>query len=230
MEIGVPFRTLGDAEVAAAVAAVKEIDDATWTRYPVREGLLAGGDHGTSTHSIVLKYNFVPYYNNGRFPNLRAKLEAWCEFSKIPVGPIMPVVESANDLGEINVFPQWHDYAPLIQPIVNRAVSFVATATGVVTRIALVRMLPNTHIGSHVDHQEMAKRAHRIHVPLISPAGVEYKIDGKKLIMKVGKVYDFNNLRNHSVRNKAKRPRVNLMIDYLPNPGTALDHSLPPLR
>jgi hypothetical protein len=172
----------------------------------------------------------VPYKNNGRFPSLSTKIEAWCEFSKIPFEAIMPVVETSNDLGEVNVFPQWKEYAAFVEPLVVRAVSFIAAPGGVVTRIALVKMLPNSHIASHVDHQEMATRAHRIHVPLLSPPGVEYKIDGKKLIMKVGKIYDFNNRRNHSVRNKAKRPRVNLMIDYLPKPGPAPDHSLPPPR
>ncbi len=40
--------------------------------------------------------------------------------------------------------------------------------------------------------------------------------------MQVGYAYDFNNRKRHSVRNKARRPRVNILIDYLPDPKVAV--------
>ncbi len=36
--------------------------------------------------------------------------------------------------------------------------------------------------------------------------------------MKIGRVYDFNNRWRHSVQHNGKRPRINLFIDYYPNP------------
>ena len=60
---------------------------------------------------------------------------------------------------------------------------------------------------------------YRLHVPLTSSPRVEYKVGHKKFHMKIGRVYDFNNRWRHSVRHKGKRPRINLFIDYYPNPG-----------
>ena len=87
------------------------------------------------------------------------------------------------------------------------------------TRLALVFLAPGGYIKPHDDGQHMAHKAHRLHVPLTASPGVEYKIGGKKFHMKFGRVYDFNNRWRHSVRHKGKRPRINLFIDYYPNPG-----------
>lgn len=228
MDIGVPYKLLGPVDVKAASAFVESLPDPCWSRNRFRQDLLASRVHSTSTRAIPLIHNFVPYQLPWRRRTMRELFLEWCKQESLDPEPLMPEVIHRNDQGEVNAFPQWEMLKPIIGPVVDQAISYIQTARGVLTRVALVEMVPGGRIDSHVDGQPMASRAHRLHVPLISPPGVEYKIDGKKLKMQVGKVYDFNNRKNHSVRNKAKRRRVNILIDYLPDPGPAIHHALPP--
>ena len=115
--------------------------------------------------------------------------------------------------------PEWLRYREVLGPLVEQVVAPLKTPFGVITRLALVRLNPGGHILPHTDGHAMALKAHRIHVPLTSSPAVEYKIGGRKLAMRAGHAYDFNNRVRHSVRNKGKRPRVNLFVDYYPNPG-----------
>ncbi len=114
-----------------------------------------------------------------------------------------------------------------MEPAVNEAVSYVRTATGIVTRVALVWMGPGAYLKPHIDMQQMAGKAHRLHAPILSSPGVVYKVGKKKFTMKVGRVYDFNNRIRHSVRHTGRLPRVNLFIDYYPNPS---QYVRPPLE
>ena len=82
-----------------------------------------------------------------------------------------------------------------------------------------MRLRAGGNIAPHIDAHAMAAKAHRIHVSLSSSPSVEYKIGGKKYVMQLGHAYDFNNRLRHSVRNKSKRHRINLFVDYYPQPG-----------
>lgn len=228
MDIGVPYRVLGPVDAKAAAAYVDALPDEAWTRNRFRQELLAAGPHRMCTRAIPLKHNFVPYGRPWLRRSMRELFLEWCKQEGVDPAELMPEVETVNDQGEVNVFPQWREFQALIEPVVEQAIAPVRTPTGVVTRIALVEMAPGGRIDPHVDGQEMAARAHRIHVPLVSPPGVEYKIGGRKLKMQVGKAYDFNNRLQHSVRNRSKRRRINILIDYLPDPGVPVAHPMPP--
>jgi hypothetical protein len=85
-------------------------------------------------------------------------------------------------------------------------------------RIALVALNPHAEILPHVDGQPYAYVCHRLHVPLTGSGDVRYKIAKKKFSMKPGRVYDFNNRVVHSVKNAGGARRVNLFVDYYPDP------------
>ena len=114
----------------------------------------------------------------------------------------------------------------MIEPLVEQSIRKFKTPHGVVTRIALVRLRAGDKIAPHVDGHFMATKSHRIHVPLSPSQNIEYKIDGRKCEMQLGHAYDFNNRTRHSVRNNGKRPRINLFIDYYPNPGLVISNPL----
>ncbi len=69
----------------------------------------------------------------------------------------------------------------------------------------------------HVDDQKLAEVTHRIHVCLSNTPGCIYKIDGHHFSMSPGGVYDFNNKVKHGVENRDHAPRLNLMLEVLPN-------------
>lgn len=228
MDIGVPYRILGRVDVAAAVALVRDLPDSVWEGNRFRQEVLSAGPHRSCTRAILLKYNWVPWQFPWRVKTMAELVADWCRQEGLDPEPVMPHIESENRHGAVNVFPQWGDFRDVIAPVVTAAVAPLGHKNGVVNRIALVEMAPGGRIDPHVDGQDMAALAHRIHVPLITPPGVVYKIDGRKLKMQVGRAYDFNNRKTHSVRNGSKRPRVNILIDYLPDPGVKIDRALPP--
>lgn len=218
MDIGVPWRVLGKVDAAPAIALVGRLGEADWALNRFRQEVLAGHPHRQATRAILLKYNFDPAGNPWSSGSLAEAVAAWCHHVGIDPAPIRPAVEAETLFGKVNVFPQWHAMRDVIEPLVDQALAPIRTEDGLVTRIALVELAPGGRIAPHTDDQLAANWMHRIHVPLVSPPGVQYRIDGRRLVMKVGRAYDFNNRKTHSVANRSTRPRVNLLVDYLPRP------------
>jgi hypothetical protein len=219
VDIGVPFRDLGPVDATAAVAMIEALPEDAWRINRFRQEVLAASAHRQTTRAILLKYNWVPYMAPWRRRTMAEVVKDWRRQEGAPEADVVPEIESENQFGAVNVFPQWRAMRAVIEPLVAQAIAPIRTEAGVVNRIALVELAAGGKIDPHIDGQEMAALAHRVHIPLISPPGVEYKIGGKKFRMQVGRAYDFNNRLQHSVRNKSKRPRINILVDYLPNPG-----------
>ncbi len=131
----------------------------------------------------------------------------------------LPVAREDTDLWPVFTMPDFERFRDVLAPVVEQAIAPIKRPGGVVTRLALVRLQAGAHIAPHVDGHAMAEKAHRIHVSLSSTPSVEYKIGGRRFTMLMGHAYDFNNRVRHSVRNKGRRSRVNLFVDYYPNPG-----------
>jgi hypothetical protein len=228
MDIGVPYRKLGPVDVGPALDLLASLTEADWETNRIRQDLLTASPHRNTTRSIILKYNWLPYQRPWGMRTMRELVEAWCRQENVPSDNLIPELEHETDQGHVNVFPQWKTMGPVIGPLVDQATAYLNAPRGIATRIAIVEMVPNGKIAPHVDGQAHAAAAHRLHIPLISPPGVEYKIDGKKFRMEVDQAYDFNNRKQHGVRNKSPRPRVNILVDFLPNPGPPMPTALPP--
>jgi hypothetical protein len=71
-------------------------------------------------------------------------------------------------------------------------------------------------IKPHVDALESFSQAHRIHIPLTSNSHVRFTVDCRPCPMKVGRAYEINNQKMHSVMNRGKEPRVSFIFDYCP--------------
>ena len=230
MDIGVPYRRLGPVEIQGILDLLNSLDEDAWQSNRLRQELLAASPHRGTTRAILLKYNWLPFQKPWGIRTMRELVEAWCHQEKVDPEGLLPDIEVETDQGHVNVFPQWRTFKEIIGPVVDKAVGYLNAPRGVVTRIAIVEMVPNGKIAPHIDSQAHAAAAHRIHIPLIAPPGAEYKVDGKKFKMEPGYAYDFNNRKQHSVRNKSPRPRVNILLDYLPNPGPPMSTALPQFR
>lgn len=218
MDIGVPFRDLGLIDVSECAAHLAALSEDAWHRNPLRQEVLAGRGHSVAD-SILFKHEWDPNYQVSYWHTLEDLVKEWARLKNIDAEPYMPISREETDLGYIYTFNEWREYEPLIAPIVDRAIAPVRTANGVITRLALVRLGPGAKIQPHEDGQILAERAHRIHVAIVAPPGVTYKIGGKKLLMRAGHAYDFNNRLRHSVTHRGKHPRINLFIDYYADPG-----------
>jgi hypothetical protein len=224
MDIGVPFRMLGEVDVAALAAHVEALPEAAWTANAFRQEVLADGVHSV-TKAILFRHEWDRWRNPWRMVEISELIEKWAKSTGRDPRPFMPIATEETDIGPVYTFPEWNSFASVVQPVVDRILAVLAYSHPVVTRLALVRLEPGGHILPHIDGQPMAYKAHRIHVPLSNSEGVEYKVDGKKFKMRKGRFYDFNNRKRHSVRNVSRRPRINLFVDVYPSPGV---HVPPP--
>ena len=221
MDIGVPLRDLGPIDVEPLRRFLESAGDGIWTRNTFRQDALADGAHSV-TQAIVLKHEWDRSYNSANLKYLEDLVFSWAVHKNLDPDDYAPICYQETDIGPVYTFPDWRLFETVVAPIVAETVGRIGAGTGVVTRLALVRLMPGGRIAPHVDGQRMARAAHRVHVSVTSPAGVDYKIGGRKFRMKAGRAYDFNNCLRHSVRHTGKRPRVNLFIDFYPNPGPAV--------
>jgi hypothetical protein len=68
----------------------------------------------------------------------------------------------------------------------------------------------------HVDDGLYFVFSHRIHIPLITNENVIFRIEDKEFYLSVGKIYEINNLKEHSVENNNSNfYRLHLILDYV---------------
>jgi len=181
------YRSLGKVDVAVLVDKVSSLSEAVWLEDEKLRQRLAGS---RQTNSIFLKSILVP------------------EFAKrISRGPL-----TDDDVPRQGGWDRLHGE---ISPIVESAVSRFP-AGGIVSRIQLARMQPGTAIEQHIDQSPMLNAAHRLHIPLQTNSDVEFVVDGQRVIMDVGILYELNNRVPHSVVNRGNSARIHLIIDYIP--------------
>ena len=89
---------------------------------------------------------------------------------------------------------------------------------GVWIRVTFVK-LPSKHVvNEHIDGQAVAALTHRVHVAISGAEGVEYRCDGLKFRVKNGDIFELNNRKPHAVINHGPGDRINMMLEYYPEP------------
>ena len=71
-------------------------------------------------------------------------------------------------------------------------------------------------IHPHRDKLRSFHMGHRIHVPITTNAGVRFMIEGKPYPFEIGKAYELNNQKKHSVMNIGQEDRISFIFDYVP--------------
>jgi hypothetical protein len=216
MDIGVAYKDLGKIDTSALTEFVANMPPEAWTQNTFRQEVLASKFHSAS-RSITLRHEWHQFAEPWKVRDLEDLVRPWAQNTGRDPATVMPHVIAQTDLGPIYEFPQWAEFAEVLQPIVDQVMALMKkTTAGVITRLALVELAPGAEIPPHIDGQRMAEKAHRLHVPLLNSAGVVYRIGKQKFSMKLGHVYDFNNRWRHSVQHEGKKPRTNLFFDYYP--------------
>lgn len=88
--------------------------------------------------------------------------------------------------------------------------------SGRVVRAEIVKMMPHTQIVRHVDGGEMLTITRRCHIPITTADEVYFGVFGNSINMKVGSIYEINNLLPHEVQNNSDVERDHLILDILP--------------
>jgi len=87
---------------------------------------------------------------------------------------------------------------------------------GTIIRAMAAKLLPGEVITPHRDAHPSFHNSHRIHVPISTNSRVRFMIDGQPYKLEVGKAYEINNQKTHSVMNKGNEERINFIFDYVP--------------
>lgn len=225
MDIGVPLRDLGPVDVAPLVARIATLGEDDWTANTFRQDALAAKAHAV-TDNILFKHEWHPSASTTGIQHFEDLIHVWATERRLDPARFLPLTREETDVWPVFTMPDYPRFRDVLDPIVFKALRPLLTGRGVITRLALVRLRAGAVIEPHIDAHAMATKAHRIHVSLSTSPSVEYKIDGRKYVMQAGHAYDFNNRVRHSVRNKGKRERVNLFVDYYPSPGLAIGNPL----
>jgi hypothetical protein len=225
MDIGVPLKDLGKVDVAALAERVKALTPADWQRNTFRQDVLSYGAHSV-TDSILFKQEWHQSAAKTSVGHFEDMIWIWAKEKGFDPLPYLPILREDTDLWPVFTFPDWNQFKDVLEPLVEACIQRLGKPGGVVTRLALVRLPGGSRILPHIDGHVMAGKAHRLHVALSNSPSVVYKIDGRKFSMAAGHVYDFNNRVRHSVRNESRGARVNLFIDYYPDPGPVIRNPL----
>ena len=110
--------------------------------------------------------------------------------------------------------PLWHEWKPLLQPVLDAAVKPYAYARGVFPRVMLARMAPGGIIQPHRDNMPAALWPHKIHVPLLTNDKVGFYIEPTTYHFPVGQAVEVNNLDVHAVKNEGDSDRIHLIFEY----------------
>ena len=78
----------------------------------------------------------------------------------------------------------------------------------------VAKLAPEGKIDPHVDQGESFATSHRIHVPLQTNPGVQFKINGRSFHLEEGIAYEVSNLDPHAVANRGLRDRLHFIFDY----------------
>ena len=117
---------------------------------------------------------------------------------------------------ETRVLPPFAHFEAVLAPIFRAASARLGIELGIVS--AMFAKLPaGTEIPQHVDVAELFGAAHRLHVPLVTHPDVQFVVDGERLPLKRGSLYEINNRRRHGVVNTSPIDRIHLVFDALPS-------------
>jgi len=110
-----------------------------------------------------------------------------------------------------------YDDAPLLERCPNVR-SALGTFQCDLKSVRFLRLGPNSKILEHTDyHPGFEGGEVRMHVPITSDAGVDFRLAGERLGLQPGECWYLNVNQPHSVTNAGSTARIHLVIDCLVN-------------
>ncbi|MFQ6018919.1 MAG: aspartyl/asparaginyl beta-hydroxylase domain-containing protein, partial [Kiloniellaceae bacterium] len=246
MDIGVPYRVLGHVDISEVARRLKALPDARWTHTDFNRQAIAGKEHSVAM-AIYLRKDWHPRMHKFVRTNMWDVVEHWGRKwggDRDRVRPFMREDYGGLQVYTFWEMLEWHD---LVAPILDTAAAALRKNRiaspgregkrsgqrkaagartrrtglahfGVWTRVTFVK-LPSGHvIDEHIDGQAVAALTHRVHVAVSGAAGVEYRCDGQSFRVTDGDIFELNNRRLHAVFNHGPQPRINMMLEYYPDP------------
>jgi hypothetical protein len=129
---------------------------------------------------------------------------------RAPVGALHPILRIAPNPG----CRDWED-----TPLLDRCPNFAAVLSAFrcpLEAVRLMRLAPGSAILEHRDHDLAAEEGRaRLHVPVITNAGVDFRLNGLRVDMVAGSCWYLRLSDPHQASNGGSIARVHLVIDAL---------------
>ena len=100
--------------------------------------------------------------------------------------------------------------------LIDRVLSHITENTDIKIKEYLcffARLAPNAQVGIHADYGDFLQTCHRIHIPIVTHPDCKYIIEEVEYHWECGKVYEFDNMRLHGVKNKSSTWRTHLLLN-----------------
>lgn len=160
--------------------------------------------------------------------NLAGNRQTQSLFLQVISGPEFINILKQRPLTQDDVlfYSAWESLHKEVQPIVDYALSHFEK-NGVILRIQIARMLPGAKILPHIDSSPLLTSSYRLHVPIKTNDDVHFMVDGERIKMQEGQLYNLNNRVPHWVENRSNEARTHLIIDYLPPENNTIESLKP---
>jgi quercetin dioxygenase-like cupin family protein len=120
-----------------------------------------------------------------------------------------PDIEVRKEVG-------WDRLAEHALPLMHDIIDRWYPKGGTIIRAMAAKLLVGGRISPHRDTHPSFHQGHRIHVPITTNPRVRLHVDGRPYRLQVGRAYEINNQKNHSVYNKGNEDRITFIFDYVP--------------
>jgi hypothetical protein len=110
----------------------------------------------------------------------------------------------------------WDLLAEAAVPVMHELIGRNYPPGGTIIRAMAAKLLSRGRINPHFDAHPTFRHSHRIHVPITTNPRVRFSIDGRPYRMQVGRAYEINNQKTHSVINSGNENRITFIFDYMP--------------
>lgn len=117
---------------------------------------------------------------------------------------------------QVSKEPAWDSLKDTAVPLMRDIIDRFYPPGGSVIRAMAAKLRAGGVIAPHRDSHPSFSHSHRIHIPITTNPGVRFMINGRPHRLEVGRAYEINNQRNHSVMNSGTEDRITFIFDYLP--------------
>ena len=108
--------------------------------------------------------------------------------------------------------PHFAKFEPFLVPVLAKFAEIFGG--GYPVRIIVPRLFPRATITPHADGGHSLPFVHRIHMPLVTNPLVEFSVGDESRQLHPGEIWEINNTRVHSVKNRGMSVRMHLIIDW----------------
>lgn len=110
----------------------------------------------------------------------------------------------------------WDMLSDVACPVMDSILAEHYPEGGTIIRAMVANLPAGSVVSTHFDSHPSFFAGHRIHIPITTNRRVRFTIDGRNYRFEVGKAYELNNQKTHSVMNKGKEDRLHFIFDYVP--------------